>query len=325
MCSGCATPQKAAPEISTKELVWPLPPQTPRIKWLATWSNRDDFGKASEVLEFFIGKERVERLRRPNGIIADDEGTIYVADSEMRMIYVFDMKKNALRFLGMGTVAGPIGLAIDSNRKVLYVSDSRLDKIFGMNTETGVVVSTFGSPGELKNPSGMVFDDASDRLYVSDTQNHMVRVFDREGRPLFTIGKRGTEDGEFNYPSYLAMDNKKRLFVVDSFNFRVQIFDSEGNFLKKFGRLGDSSGYMSRPHGIGVDSDGNIYLVDAAFNNFQIFNEDGQLLLWVGNAGAGAGEFYLPSGLYIDKKDTIYVSDTFNRRIQVFKYLKQTP
>ena len=31
-----------------------------------------------------------------------------------------------------------------------------------------------------------------------------------------TIGKRGKEDGEFNYPSYLALDSKGRLFVVDS-------------------------------------------------------------------------------------------------------------
>ena len=319
--SGCAT-APSGPTKPTGTYVWPIPPATPKIKWITQWSDRYDFGKPNEVMEFLIGKERVERLRRPNGVVADDEGNVYVADSEIRSIFVFDLEKKALRFLGMGTVAGPVGLAIDNKRGVLFVSDSRLDKVFGFNKTTGDIVLSLGGPGEFRNPSGLVYDDQRDRLYVADTQNHVVKVFDKDGRILFNIGTRGTENGEFNFPSYLALDRNGRLYVVDSFNFRVQIFDTNGKFVKKFGKLGDASGAFSRPMGIGVDSDGHIYVVDAAFNNFQIFDEEGKLLLWVGNPGSKPGEFYLPSGMYIDKKDRIYVTDTFNRRVQVFQYLK---
>lgn len=321
--SAPSVPNPSVSEGTEGEFLWPKPPATARIKWIEQWSNRNDFGKPSEVLEFLIGKERVERLRRPNGVVADTAGNIYVADSEMRMIFVFDKEKWRLRLLGLGTLAGPVGLAIDNNRGIIYVSDSRLDKVFGFNKDNGNVVMTLGGPGEFQNPSGMVFSEEKNRLYIADTQNHSIKVFDGQGHRLFTIGKRGTNDGEFNFPSYLALDRNGRLYVVDSFNFRVQIFDADGNFLKKFGKLGDASGSFTRPHGIGVDSDGNIYVVDAAFNNFQIFNQDGRLLLWVGNVGTGIGEFYIPSGLYIDEKDRIYVSDTFNRRIQVFQYLKE--
>ena len=320
--SGCAT----SPSVSTKPtgtFVWPIPPASPKIKWITQWSERYDFGKPNEVLEFLIGKERTERLRRPNGVVADAEGNIYVADSEIRTIFVFDMGKKTLRFLGMGTVAGPIGLAIDNKRGVLFVSDSRLDKVFGFNKSTGDIVLSLGGPGEFKNPSGLVYDEQRDRLYVADTQNHVIKAFDQNGRFLFSVGKRGADNGEFNFPSYVALDRNGRLFVVDSFNFRVQIFDTEGKFLKKFGKIGDASGYFTRPEGIGVDSDGNVYVVDASFNNFQIFNEEGKLLLWIGTAGSKAGEFYLPTGLYIDKNDRIYVADTFNRRAQVFQYLKE--
>jgi DNA-binding beta-propeller fold protein YncE len=322
MISGCAPSVTLTEQPPTDEYVWPLPPAQPRIKWLEQWSNRYDFGKPSEVLEFLIGKERVEKLRRPNGVVTDSEGNIYVADSEQRIIFVFDKNKKTLRFLGIGRLAGPIGLAFNNKKQILYVSDTRLDKVFGINSKTDNFVVSIGAPGEFKNPSGLVFDEVRDRLYVADTQNHVIKVFDNNGHPLFTIGKRGKEDGDFNFPSYLALDKNGRLFVVDSFNFRVQIFDPDGKFVSKFGKLGDSSGSFTRPHGIGIDSDGNIYVVDAAFSNFQIFNEEGGLLLWIGNPGTKPGEFYLPSGMYIDNKDKIYVTDTFNRRVQVFQYLK---
>jgi DNA-binding beta-propeller fold protein YncE len=319
-CAPTSSPTSAKP---AGDFYWPIAPAIPKIKWVTQWSDRYDFGKPSEVMEFLIGKERVEKLRRPNGITADSAGNIYVADSEIRVIFVFDLEKNLLRFLGMGTVAGPIGLAMNEKRGILYVSDSRLDKVFGFDKNTGDIIMSIGGPGEFKNPSGMAYDAERERLYVADTQNHAVKVFDKDGRSLLTIGQRGTENGEFNFPSFVALDKNGRLFVVDSFNFRVQIFDADGKFQKKFGKLGDSSGFFSRPHGIGVDSDGNIYVVDAAFNNFQIFNEEGKLLLWVGNPGTKPAEFYLPTGLYVDKNDRIYVADTFNRRAQVFQYLKE--
>ena len=322
-CAGAPSVSSVTPRSSEGTYAWPPPPAPARIKWVQQWSNKYDFGKPSQVMEFLIGTERVEALRRPNGVVVDASGNIYVAESEIRIIFVFDRNKNTLRFLGMGRLGGPIGLAIDNKRGILYVSDARLKKVFAINKDSDSVLMTIGSPAEFKRPAGMVFDDERERLYVADSQDHVVKVFDKDGRSLFTIGRRGTADGEFNYPSYLALDRNGRLYVVDSFNFRVQIFDPDGNFIKKFGKLGDASGYFSRPAGIGVDSDGHIYVVDTAFNNFQIFNEQGRLMLWVGHSGSRSGEFYLPSGMYIDKDDNIYVSDTFNRRLQVFKYLKE--
>jgi DNA-binding beta-propeller fold protein YncE len=320
--TGCAN-APAKIELPKGQYAWPMPPATPKIKWVAQWSNRYDFGRPSRVLEFMVGKERVEELRRPDGVVADRAGSVYVADSEMHMVFVFDKEKNALRFLGIGTLAAPTGLAMDDDRRVLYVSDSRLKKVFGIDTRTGDLVMSLGGPGEFRNPAGMAFNQQKGWLYVADSHGHVVKVFDRQGHALFTVGKRGDGNGEFNFPTYVALDKAGNLYVVDSFNFRVQIFDADGKFIRKFGKLGDASGFFSRPAGIGVDSEGHIYVVDSAFNNFQIFNKEGQLLLWVGNAGTRPGEFYLPSGMYIDSTtDKIYVADTFNRRVQVFQYLR---
>jgi DNA-binding beta-propeller fold protein YncE len=323
--AGCATlsSTESVSETQKGEYIWPKPPAPSRIKWLSQWSNRNDFGKQSKVLEFLVGKERVESLHRPSGIVSDSAGNIFVADPEMHMVFLFDMERRTLNFLGMGTFKSPVGLAIDNKQGVLYVSDSGINKVFGVNKRTGDVVITIGSSSEFKQPSGMVFDEEKGRLYISDTQNHMIKVYDRQGRQIFTIGKRGADDGELNFPSYLALDKSGRLYVVDSFNFRIQVFDSEGKFLNKFGQLGTTTGSFSRPTGIGLDSEGHIYVVDSAFNNFQIFDTNGKLLLWIGNAGTKPGEFYMPLGMYIDNTDKIYIADTFNRRVQVFQYLKE--
>jgi DNA-binding beta-propeller fold protein YncE len=320
---GCAS-TPSTPEKQAEEYTWPSPPDKPRIKWIRHWSNEYDLKKRDKLLTFLLGSESVEGLMRPNGVVTDSAGNVYVADSMRRAVLVFDTGKNIIRLLGRGTLVTPISVAIDNKRGILYVSDSNLDKVFGFDKESGKVRLLLGMREVYKNPSGMVFDEERDRLFVSDTQNQIVRVFDGNGEPLFNIGKKGQKDGEFNFPTYLALDRKGRLYVVDLFNSRVQIFDHEGTFLKKIGKLGDASGHFSRPAGIGVDSEGHIYVVDSAFNNFQIFDEEGRLLLWVGKAGKDPGEFLLPSGMYIDKNDTIYITDTYNRRVQVFQYLRET-
>ncbi|GAB4539319.1 MAG: 6-bladed beta-propeller [Thermodesulfovibrionia bacterium] len=318
--SGCAT---TPPEGPKKEIVWPSPPETPRIKWVTQWSNRGDFGKPNPFITFLLGEERFEQLRRPTSVVADSSGNVYVADGELGVIFVFDQQRKGLRFLGVGNLSRPVGLAMDNKRGIVFVADSGQDKVYGINKETGEIIMEMGKIKEMANPSGMVYDEERERLYVTDTQNHIIRVFDKDGKQISTIGKRGAEDGEFNFPSYLALDRNGRLFVADTLNFRVQIFDPDGRFLKKFGKLGDVSGTFTRPYGIGVDSEGHVYVVDSAFNNFQIFDEDGRLLLWIGRAGRREGEFFLPQGMYIDAQDRIYVADTFNRRVQVFQYLKE--
>jgi hypothetical protein len=88
-CFSCSTapPAVIIPDKPSGEYIWPSPPATPKIKWLTNWSSRYDFGKPSQFMELLIGKERVEQLRRPNGVITDAAGNIYVADSESHIVF----------------------------------------------------------------------------------------------------------------------------------------------------------------------------------------------------------------------------------------------
>jgi len=142
---------------------------------------------------------------------------------------------------------------------------------------------------------------------------------DMHGSVLQVMGKQGTGDGEFNYPTELRL-NGPDLVVVDAMNFRVQVLTQEGEFLYSIGKIGDRTGAMFRPKGIAFDSEGHLYVVDGLWSLVQVFSDKGRLLYYFGDKGTGLGQFQLPTGLQIDRNDRIYVVDSFNRRVQVFHY-----
>jgi DNA-binding beta-propeller fold protein YncE len=311
--------------------VWPLPPEPARIRYVTSYRGVDDFKLAkrpSRFMSLLFGAQDAavrpsDSMVKPYGVTVSG-GRVYAADTAARRVFAFDLDQKTVSFVGEegnNRLAKPIGVAVDG-RGVVFVADGTLKRIFGYSPD-GRLAIAIGREGELLNPSGLTVDRIHDRLYVADAAKHQILGYSAiDGSPIMTIGKRGSEPGEFNFPTNLAVDHQGRLYVADTLNFRIQIFDADGRFVKMFGTLGDTPGSLNRPKGIGVDSQGHIYVVDASFNNFQIFDEDGQLLLFVGQGGGDAGEFFLPAGLFIDDRDRIYVADQGNSRVQVFQYIQ---
>lgn len=320
--AGCATATPGPPA----DLVWPLPPDAPRIRYVETLSRSDQFKDQTRswLQEVVLGADaqRSMRMVKPYAVAIDQKGRVYVTDTGLSRVWVFDREKKAVSFIGdsgRGQLATPAGIAIDARGRV-FVADARHHQIFGFD-DTGKVVLAIGQPDEFYSPSGLAIDRGSGRLYASDAGRHKIRVYDTDtGTFLFEFGSRGVLPGQFNYPTHLYL-KKGALYVTDTMNFRVQVFTLDGRFLRKYGEMGDRFGQLARPKGVAVDSEGHVYVVDAAFGNFQIFNGDGDLLLFVGRTGFQSGEFFLPAGLFIDDEDRIYVVDQYNRRVQVFQYM----
>lgn len=320
LLAGCATAAPPPPS----ELVWPTAPETPRVKYVETFFSADHFGNKKNWLEDVVlgaDASQARRMAKPQAVIADAKGRVYVADSGVGRVWVFDREKKEVRFIGDGPsgLVAPTGLALDG-RGVLFVSDPRAGRVLGFDA-TGKVVTSIGADKELLSPSGLAVDPKTNRVFVADTRRHRVRAYDATtGKFLFEIAERGPAPGQLNFPTHLAV-KKGVLYVSDTGNFRVQAFDAGGKYLRKWGELGANFGQLARPKGIGLDSEGHLYVVDAAFGNFQIFDREGELLLFVGGHGNDRGQFRLPSGMYIDDQDRIYVVDQYNARVQVFQYL----
>jgi sugar lactone lactonase YvrE len=142
-----------------------------------------------------------------------------------------------------------------------------------------------------------------------------------QGSVMQMIGKTGTGNGEFNFPTEIVLHGQD-LAVVDTMNFRVQVFDRGGTFKYAIGNVGDGEDFGSffRPKGIGFDSEGHLYVVDAAWSRVQVFDQLGELLYYFGTRGEKPGAFNLPSGMFIDRNDSVYIADSYNSRIQEFQY-----
>lgn len=308
-----------------KPWVWPLPPETPRVRHITTFITPEDLGVKkgffAKLWEFIAGKDDVDRIISPHGITADGKGKIYVADWGAARIHYFDFKKkkyDQFSKIKTGNLVSPIGAALDG-RGLLYVTDSALRRVFVFKGKKNKKVIGDDS---LKRPTGIAINKKKKRIYVVDTLGHRVDVFGVDGKKQFSFGKRGVGAGEFNYPTHIAVDAKGTVYVMDTLNFRVQIFDGKGTFLSIFGSNGTSIHDFVKPKGIAVDSEGHIWVSDSLRNSIQVFDRKGRLLLIFGKMGIKAGEFNVPAGLYIDSRDRLYVADSYNYRVQEFQYLK---
>lgn len=308
------------------KIIWPGPPESPRIKY--QWSLSNVSGKETDSLyDLVLGKEgdfsdpqTSPRLLRPYGIYVDGDN-LYIADTGAFRVTVIDLKNFKARNItnaGSTEFLSPVGIVAFEG--MIYVSDSVLKKVFIFDRE-GRLSGEF--QGSFQRPTSLAIDGKKRIIYVSDTLSHVIHRFDLKGADLGIIGGNGSDVGEFNFPTHLWVDNQERLYVTDEMNFRIQIFSPEGEFTGTFGLAGDAPQNLERPKGIATDSDGNVYVVDSLKDTVKIFSRDGELLLWFGKEGRDFGEFYLPSSIFIDGNDNIYVADTYNGRVQVFQYIKK--
>ena len=300
---------------------WPPAPEPARIRFVRSIDPAAVRGKPSvfsRIVRVLIGDREEPRMRQPYGVAVAADGIVYVADTYGKAIHVYDLKKPSYRSIPVDG-GSLIGVAIAGNR--LFVTDSESGRLLALDLK-GRVQWTVGPKQGLLRPTGLVV--AGDRLYVVDTLGHRVVVVTLAGAIAGSFGSRGSEAGQFNFPTNIASGADGRLYVTDAMNFRVQIFNRDGGVVRAFGQLGDGSGDFDKPKGIAVDSAGRVYVVEGLNDVVQVFDDEGQLLLVFGGSGVRDGELYLPSGIAI-VNNMVYVADSANRRVAMFEQLRPTP
>lgn len=326
--AACAT---APPAPKFVPPVFPPAPEEPRFVYERTLSYSDNVEKltSSDKLKRLAtgAPKEVQGLAKPYDV-AVFMNRVYVTDTVQRAVILFDIPGGRYKQIGTqepGMLLKPAGITI-SNYGEIFVCDVTARRVMVYNVE-GTFLRSIGEKAGMLRPSDVAIDPTGRRLYVVDTggvesTEHKIYVFDAiSGEFIQTLGKRGQNDGEFNFPLQAAVDNQGRALIVDSGNFRVQTFSSDGSFQSKFGDLGRLPGQFARPKGIATDINDNIYVVDAAFGNVQIFDAAGRLLMFIGERGnvGQPGKFMLPAGIDVDENGRVYVVDQFFRKIDIFK------
>lgn len=335
-CSSLPTSFEYQNPIASKEgVVWPAPPEQARFRFVGEVTGEGNlvspveeahnFGvRALRWLVGLVGHNPAPIvLQRPQAVVTDAVGRLYVSDVSRQAVYMFDRAKaelavwefaaQELRFMT------PIGLTLGPEGS-LYVADAGL-KVVAQLDGRGEPLTLIGHE-MLQHPAGVVWSDEHQRLYVADRGSNSVKVFSAAGELLFEFGSHGETPGLFNGPTYLAWHDSE-LYVTDTLNSRIQIFAADGAFVRSFGRRGLYLGDLPRPKGVAIGPEGNIYVVESYYDYLLVFSPEGEFLLPIGGSGYGIGQFYLPAGVWVDDAGLVYVADTFNGRIKVFESVEE--
>jgi DNA-binding beta-propeller fold protein YncE len=198
---------------------------------------------------------------------------IYVVDSILREVCVFDNDGKFIFSFGRSHFTRPSGIAYSQGDEIVYVTDTAEHTIEAF-TIGGKFIEQIGSRGmgaEKFNYPTHLWVDKSGRLYISDTLNYRIQVFSRDHRFLQMFGRQGDRPGNFAHPCGIATDAFGNIYVIDRQFENVQLFDQQGQILLAFGEEGTHAGQFWLPAGIFIDHRNRIYVADSFNKRIQVF------------------------------------------------------
>jgi len=211
---------------------------------------------------------------KPTGLSFDRQGNLMVADTHyFRILFYTPLGQ----LLESQTIGGKYGFAPgeftlvtdceQDSRGNYYVSEyGEYDRIQKFSPQRQFLFQWGGhgsERGQFARPQDLALDE-QDRLWVADSCNHRIQVFDATGgeaKLLAVWGEQGSEPGQLRYPYDLVLDGQY-VYVAEFGNHRVQKFTRDGRFVAAWGVQGRQPGELFQPWGLVMDSQRRIHILD---------------------------------------------------------------
>lgn len=216
------------------------------------------------------------QFNEPTGVSAETGLDIYVADRQNQRVAVYSQHLKLAALVGGRGVEGALrmgrlgGLATTPEGEV-YVTDLDLDQVVQVSTFSRTD-RTFGGygygSGELRGPTALDVDSEG-RVYVCDTENDRIVVFDRYGNYAREIGADALDK-----PAGVAVGPQSTLFVSDTGSHRIIAFDlKSGEVGGRLGgpKRGSDSGRFDSPRGLTYGPRDRLYVADSGNHRIQVF------------------------------------------------------
>jgi DNA-binding beta-propeller fold protein YncE len=213
-----------------------------------------------------------------NGLAIDDDDRLFVSDGKLHRVLIFDSKHAVVGQINEGLV-DPVGLAIDRQNRFLYIVDTQQDQVLVYDADSLKLLRRIGTggknhwlttPGDFGAPSNVAVDKEGN-VYVTDTMNNRVEIFDADGNFLSLFGKHGDGPGYLARPKGIAVDCDGHIWVADSFQDRVQVFNREGQLLTYLGEHGHYPGQFEALIGIAIDQKNRVFTTEQYPGRMQEF------------------------------------------------------
>ena len=255
-------------------------------------------------------------------------GGFYVSDPRLGSVFIYDPLMTPTGELK--NLNKPLGVAVSPAGQILVGNDGR-DNIEVYNSTTGELLSVIGQ-GLVKMPTALTFDIAGN-LYVTDSAQHRVQVFDSMYNPVLTIGKPGMGDETLKFPIDAEIIGQE-IFVADQGHARVQVYSLNGEWLRSItfeGTPGQNCNWFTgvceipgmppftRLQALASDSLGRLHVLDSFAASVIIFDPaDGSMVGAYGEYGTGAGQLRVPMDVSISGGDVAVVTTGDGDRIEIF-------
>jgi DNA-binding beta-propeller fold protein YncE len=329
-------------------------------------------------------------MKQPLGLSYDaSNGRLFLADKGNHRVLFYDVDilsngQAAAYELGQGSfiskstsatargLSGARGSSVDSVNHRLFVADTANNRVLIYNTDVtdngaaavnvlGQASFTTSASGHtsttMDGPTAVLYDPTDELLYVADTGNNRVLVYDAEfitdgdaalrvlGQTNFTNNAAATTAVGESAPADLALDSEgTRLFVADTGNHRVLVYDVAAitngeTAVNVFGQLlftnattGITAEKLNGPSALSYDaSDDRLFVADTINNRIIVYDtssiSDGESAIFVvgqadfvsNTAGMTASTLSGPTGVVYDSANSrLYISDGTNNRVLIY-------
>jgi tripartite motif-containing protein 71 len=250
----------------------------------------------------------------PRGIGIDAAGRVYVSDSQLRRVVVFDRNLNYITTFGSGLLGGDLrGLAVDQAHGWVYVVDAATARVYKYTT-AGQFLLSFGSEGtgdgQFSGGGRDVTVDGDGNVWVGDMPNFRAQKFSPTGQFLLAIPDPPAPpaEGGFAEPRAVGIDGAGNVFVADTMNWRIEKFDASGQFTLQWGSRGGGAYKFNYPKGLAVDrASGAVYVCDSDNGRVKKYTNAG-IFVWE-SAGMKC------NGADVAGDGSIYIADSQNGRV----------
>ncbi len=258
----------------------------------------------------------------PTGVAINSKGHVFIANKGKVKLAEFDGNGNFIRSLAEDVLVAPHGLRVDKDDNI-WVTDIETHMVFRINPNgrISLVLGQKGTSGLIDETRNLIlFNKPADvafglnaEIYIADGygNSRMVKL-DKHGNFIKAWGEKGEDNGNFNNPHNVVVDNRGLVYVADRHNNRIQVFNANGDFITVWNHLGT-------PWGLAINANQNIFMTDGTNEKILKLNLKGDILgTYSGGAGQDVGQMQTAHGIALDKNQAIYVTEVLNWRVQKF-------